>query len=86
MDQIFLGVFGVLAVWYSQDPDINKSKWACILGMCSQPFWFYSSIQSGQLGIFVCTVAGTVAWARGIHQHWFPTWRAAFRRLLCRQL
>lgn len=73
MEQIALAIFGVSAIWLSQDKDTNKRKYAPLLGMCSQPFWFYSAYNAEQWGIFILCMFYTVSWGKGIKTYWWKT-------------
>lgn len=68
--QIAIAIFGVTAVWLSQEKSPDRRKWACIFGLIGQPFWFYSSFTSGQWGIFALCFLYSWAWYRGYRQHW----------------
>lgn len=70
LDQIMIGLLGPLAVFVSQDKDPRRSRYACLIGMACQPAWFYMTIAAGQWGAFAASLVYTVAWARGIWNHW----------------
>jgi len=38
MDQIAIAVTDATAIWLSQDERPEWRKWACIFGLCLQPF------------------------------------------------
>jgi hypothetical protein len=40
LEQIGIAIFGVAAIRLSQDEREKVRRWACIAGLCSQPFWF----------------------------------------------
>lgn len=64
-------MFGVTAVWLSQDSLEKRRKYAPIFGLCSQPFWFYSSYVAEQWGILFLSVLYTWSWIKGIRNYWF---------------
>lgn len=66
MDQLMIALTGVVAAWVNQDPRGHVRRWACIVGLIGQPFWFYSTIVAGQWGTFAVTVGYTAAYVRGI--------------------
>jgi len=68
--QVGIIVFGVLAAWITQQRNESLKKYACVFGLASQPFWFYSSWESGQWGIFVVSGIYTVVWAIGFKNYW----------------
>lgn len=65
LEQIAISVFGVSAIWLSQDTKPLLRRIAPVLGLAGQPFWLYSSWTADQWGIFLLSIAYTVAWARG---------------------
>ncbi len=70
MDQVGIALTGVMAIWLSQQGNESLKKYACIFGLASQPFWFYSSYISGQWGIFGLCFFYTYAWIVGFKAHW----------------
>jgi nicotinamide riboside transporter PnuC len=73
MTQTMIVVTGVLAIWLSQDALESRRKWAPILGLIGQPFWFYAAYTTEQWGIFVLCFFYTAAWAKGLYTYWKPT-------------
>lgn len=65
-DQVAIACLGVTAVWLSQDSRPAWRKWACIFGLCGQPFWFYATWKAKQWGIFVLCFFYAISWARGL--------------------
>lgn len=63
-------IFGVLAVWLSQSASADARRWACIAGLCAQPFWYVASWNAGQMGIFAISFLYTASWLRGFYNHW----------------
>lgn len=77
IDQIGIMVLGVTAVWLSQATEWKVQRWACLFGMCSQPFWIYAAFTANQWGILFCSALYTVSWGRGIYNNWLrynPRW------------
>lgn len=68
MIQIGLVIFGVLAVWLSQSASPSRRRWAPIVGMLGQPFWFAAAW--GQPGMLVVVSLYTYCWGQGIWNHW----------------
>lgn len=68
--QIAIALFGVSAIWLSQSVHASNRRWASVCGLVGQPAWFYSSINGGQWGIFLLSIAFTVAWGKGFYNHW----------------
>ena len=69
--QVGIVVFGVAAIWLSQSPAPATRKFAPVCGLCSQPFWFYSTFVAEQWGIFAISLLYTASWVRGLHNQWF---------------
>lgn len=70
MEQIGIALFGVLAIVLTQSRCAHRRRWACIAGMLGQPFWYWSAWHAGQMGVLFVSVLYTLAWGRGIWQHW----------------
>lgn len=69
--QIVIAFTGVTAVWLSQCRSISARKWAPVLGIIGQPAWFFTTIVNGQFGMVLLCVIYTLAWIRGLRNHWF---------------
>ncbi len=70
IDQIFIAVFGVPAIWLSQSADPARQRWAPVFGLLGQPFWLWSAVAAQQWGILFLCALYTLAWWRGFHRHW----------------
>lgn len=68
--QLILVVTGVVAIWLTQQKNEAWKKYACIMGMIGQPFWFISAYQAEQWGIFIVCFGYTYVWWLGIRNHW----------------
>ena len=68
--QIGIALFGLTAIWLSQSPHLPHQRYACVFGLCAQPFWFYAAWTAGQWGVFVLCIFYTFAWVRGVKIHW----------------
>ena len=71
MSQFFIALFGLTAMAFALGHNVTRRRWAPILGLCAQPFWFYATWQAQQLGIFVLCIAYTMVYINGIRLHWF---------------
>jgi hypothetical protein len=69
--QMGLAVFGVLgiAASYSSDPTIKT--WSPVVGLMSQPFWFYMTFTKRMWGALFVTFLYTGSWCFGIYQNFF---------------
>ena len=69
LSQVGIAVFEVADVLCTQlDPQWHK--WASVLGLVGQPFWFYSSWTTRQWGIFALSILYTGSWAIGFAKYW----------------
>ena len=75
--QIGIALFGVIAVWLSQSAKESQRRYACLFGLASQPFWFWSAYSAEQWGIFALCVLYAASWLRGFRQHWLNRSAAA---------
>lgn len=71
IEQICIAITGVVAILLSQqDKRKEWKKYACIFGLIGQPFWFYSTYNSEQWGIFILSIFYTYAWFIGLKNNW----------------
>lgn len=70
LEQTMIGIFGLTAVFLSQDKRDSWRRWACIAGLCAQPFWFYATWRAQQWGIFGLSFLYTYSWLRGFRHYW----------------
>jgi len=70
IDQIALGVTGVVAIFLSQSRQESYRKWACIFGLIGQPFWFYTTYIHEQWGVFALCFFYAAAWMKGLYTNW----------------
>ena len=67
--QVGIMLFGCSAVWLVGQKG-KLQRWGYIVGLCSQPFWFFSTWQAQQWGIFALCFWYTYAWGQGAYNHW----------------
>lgn len=67
--QVFILVTGAAAIWLINQRGQLK-RWGAVIGLASQPFWFYTTIKAGQWGMVALSVWYTVAWLQGVWNHW----------------
>lgn len=70
--QIGAVVLGCWSMWlvnlkHKEHP--NK-RWACILGLISEPFWMYTLIYHQQYIAIIVKFFYTVSWSMGIYNFW----------------
>lgn len=66
--QIGIVLFGVGAIWLVG----NKNKWqkyGYLVGLISQPFWFFAVVYTGQWGMFIVNVFYLISWINGFRNH-----------------
>lgn len=69
MEQIPLFILSASAIWFVGRKEEWK-RWGYIIGLCSQPFWLYSSWTTNSWGIFCLSLFYTYAWGQGIYNYW----------------
>lgn len=66
--QFCIFVLSASAIWFVGSTE-KWSKYGYVLGLLSQPFWFYSTITKEQYGMLCLTVFYTYSWGRGFYNH-----------------
>ena len=56
---IFMGPVGAMLLG-------SGSRWGFVIGLATQPFWFYTSFRHRQWGIFIASIFYAVGWAIGV--------------------
>jgi len=70
ISQIMIFVCGVSGAFlYSSNS--RYSKYAPVVGLIVQPFWFYTAWQNGQWGVFAVSVFYTASFVYGVWAFWF---------------
>lgn len=77
MAQVGIAVFGLLAIFLTTDRNPRVQRFACLAGLCGQPFWFWATYDARQWGIFAMAFVYTLLWARGAWNHWVRPWLIA---------
>ncbi len=67
-----IAVLGFSAIMLSQSKSKTAKKYAPVVGLISQPFWFYVTWQLAMPGMFILTICYTYAWCVGFHNEWMP--------------
>ncbi|SDM40951.1 hypothetical protein SAMN05428957_105245 [Oryzisolibacter propanilivorax] len=70
IDQIAMALLGACAAWLSQARTVRARRWACVLGLLGQPFWFYVFWSTQQWGLLVVAGLYLCAWLRGLWVYW----------------
>lgn len=66
--QIGIMVFGCSAIWLIGRKE-SWSRWGFVMGLLSQPFWFWSAYQAEQWGIFLVCCWYLYSWVQGFYYH-----------------
>jgi len=69
MEQIGIAIFGAAAIWLVGRKE-HWRRWGYICGMCSQPFWYWTTAKNGQWAIFALSLFYTYSWAQGVWNYW----------------
>ena len=77
MDQTVIAVTSVIAIWLTQQHREDWKKYACLLGLLGQPFWFYATYKAEQWGIFILCFFYTYTWWVGFRVHWYKKLKAS---------
>lgn len=67
--QVWIVIFGCAAVWFVGRRE-KWSRWGYVLGLLSQPAWFYTAIKHEQWGIVILCAWYTYSWGQGIYNYW----------------
>lgn len=69
--QVGIALFGLTAIVLANCLDIRLRRWAPVAGLIGQPFWFISAFDAHQWGILALTGLYTLAWAKGLRDHFW---------------
>ena len=69
VSQSFILLVGGAAIWLVGRKE-EWRRWGYVLGLVSQPFWFYSTIRTEQWGMFVLSLWYTYSWGQGVYNYW----------------
>lgn len=70
IDQMMIALTGCVAVFLTQQNNVKWKKYAPILGLVGQPFWFYTTYANEQWGIFILSFFYTYSWGLGVYNSW----------------
>lgn len=68
--QLCIAIFGLSALWMAMGHNTRLRKWAPVLGLLGQPFWFMATVPSGNWGMVALCVAYTVVYVQGVRVQW----------------
>lgn len=75
MEQFFIALFGLTAMWLALGKSDSQRKWAPVAGLLGQPFWMYFAVNNGGWGILILTFCYTAVYIRGFIVQWGLTTR-----------
>lgn len=75
--QIGIMIFGATAVFLVGTKG-KWRRWGYVCGMCAQPFWYWTTWENQQWGIFFLCFFYSFSWINGFRNHF--NWKAIFRR------
>ena len=70
MIQIFIALFGLTSIYLAMGENLQLRKWAPIIGLAGQPFWFMATVPTQQWGMVALCVAYTLVYINAIRVHW----------------
>jgi len=73
--QFIIMLTGMGSIYCVNHPNTEVVKYASIIGLIGQPFWFYSSATNGQWGVFLLTAVYTACWIRGFFRLWINNYQ-----------
>jgi len=68
--QLIIAVTSISAIALTQQSNEELKKYACFPVMIGQPFWFVSSYQAEQWGIFCLCFVYSYFWCLGMYNNW----------------
>lgn len=72
MTQLFIALFGLTSMWMALGNSAPLRKWAPVLGLLGQPFWFAATVPTQQWGMVALCVAYTLVYLNGVRVQWWP--------------
>lgn len=70
IDQVVIACTGLSAIWCTQHKNPKVQRFACILGLIGQPFWFWTTYQAEQWGLFFLCFVYLGIWLMGLKNNW----------------
>ncbi|MBQ0917473.1 hypothetical protein KBW71_03390 [Hydrogenophaga aromaticivorans] len=70
MTQFLMASFGLTSLWFAMGRNLTLRKWAPVVGLAGQPFWFAFSLDAGAWGLLVLVAAYTLVYLRGALIQW----------------
>jgi hypothetical protein len=65
VNQLALAAFGLSSLWMAMGNTVTARRWAPVVGLIGQPFWFAFAWQTEGWGLLALTCAYTAVYVRG---------------------
>lgn len=72
MTQLFIALFGLTALTLALGNHPRGRKWAPVIGLLGQPFWFMATVPTEQWGMVALCCAYSLVYARAAWVNWRP--------------
>lgn len=82
ISQVAVAALGVPAIFVSQSLSRSTNRWASVLGLCGQPFWYMMAYATAGWGLFILSLFYTAGWWRGFKNYWLTSETETAERLL----
>ena len=69
ISQFVIPILSCAGVYFVTKKDRTR-KYGYVFGLCSQPFWIYTTAYNHQWGLFALSLFYTYRWIHGIVTHW----------------
>lgn len=69
VSQVGVVIFGSAAIYLVTRKD-KWQRWGYMLGLCSQPFFLFTTWYNWQPGVLILALWYTTQWAKGIKNYW----------------
>lgn len=70
LTQVIIAGTGIPAIMMTQSNSATVRKWACIVAVSGQPFWFVMAWITEAWGVFIMSFFYTFAWCKGVWSFW----------------
>lgn len=71
MLQLTLAVLSLLALWMLTSDNALMRRWGSVMGLASQPFWLWATLDSEQYGIFFIACVYTARYAYCVRRDFY---------------
>jgi hypothetical protein len=77
ISQSFAVILGCWSMWLvnQKHKEHPNKRWACILGLISEPFWMFTLLYHGQWIAIIVKLFYTYSWSVGIYNFWIKPYQ-----------